>query len=130
MVEENNIFSNYRKPLEYAFASIATYAFLFLAITILVEWINLPVPLSFFLSYLATYLLSFYLQFKIFSGSEVQGRHIKRFIIHLVTFLLLSNILFNCFYSFVGLRYIYAAVCTIATLFIPRYICSKNFVFK
>lgn len=118
---------NFKELLLYGIASLIIYLFVFAAIYILVDILRCNASISFFIVYLFAYPLAYSIQLVIFKKKR-NFKNTFRFILHLMIFFALSNILFNFFYYF-NSQHFKSTFLTILFVFPLRYFSSKYFVF-
>ena len=118
----------YKQFINYILASVAGYVLVFASLYFCVEILSLDPRVSFFVTYLWIYVLSFFMQRAIFSSEEYK-KAVPRFIGHILFFLLIGNSLFNLLY-YLGLNYIESTIGVIVLIFPFRFLSSKYLVFR
>lgn len=115
--------------VRYIGISIFSYGFVFISLYILVDVFQVDESLSFLLVYGVAYLLLYSIQLKFLFKTSHEKRKLIKFILSLLLFYIISNLLYNLF-LYVNVNYLISTALTIVILAPLRFLTSKYYVYK
>lgn len=115
--------------IRYICISIFSYGFIFISLYILVDIFQVNESLSFMLIYGVVYLLLYSIQLKFLFKTSHQKRRLVKFILSLLTFYIISNLLYNLF-LYTNINYLISTALTVMILAPLRFLTSKYYVYK
>ena len=130
-MKTNRFFNKGNKILlsKYIIISVIGYLIIFLGLYLFVDILNINKTISFLIIYAFNYMFLYMIQLKYLFKTNHNSTKLIRFLIYLVSFYLIANLLFNSLTSF-GLQYLVAATLTIIILFPLRLLILKKVVYK
>jgi len=130
-MKTNRFFNKGNKILlsKYIIISVIGYLIIFLGLYLFVDILNINKTISFLIIYAFNYMFLYMIQLKYLFKTNHNSTKLIRFLIYLVSFYLIANLLFNSLTSF-GLQYLVAAALTIIILFPLRLLILKKVVYK
>tara|TARA_R110002050_G_scaffold74772_5_gene160182 strand:- start:630 stop:1022 length:393 start_codon:yes stop_codon:yes gene_type:complete len=120
---------NKNLTIKYLLFSIVSYGFVFFGIIFLVEILNVSETISFLIIYAINYLFLYTAQNKYLFKTKHETNKLIKFLIYLISFYLLANLLFNLGIE-QGLQYLVSTALTIIILFPFRLLILKKVVYK
>lgn len=114
----------------YILIAAVNYPILFGLMFLCKEKLGFHDQLAFFLSYVVAYVIAYSLQANLLFKSGHSRKIASKYLLQIVIFFTLGNIIFYLLNSTFGWQYLLATVATILLLFPLRFLFSKLIVFK
>lgn len=126
-IKFNNQFKE--EIIRYVVISILSYAYIFVSLFLMVNFLKINETISFMTVYGIAYLLLYSVQLKYLFKKEHNKHKLIRFCLTLLFFYGLANLIYNiCIYN--NVNYLISTILTIVLLFPLRFIVYKYFVYK
>lgn len=115
--------------LKYGIVSVAGYAFQFIGTYLFTEIVGLKANLSYFITITLAYLVLYSLHAGFIFSTKMTPHNFKRYVIYVVVFWFLNNVLFNYIFFIFALHYFVNITINIVVFAPIRFFVSRKWVF-
>ncbi len=126
----NSVIEEYAtQTVKYILISLFGYSYVFIMMYVLKGLYRVHASLAYVLVYLSVYAIDYYVTSRYLFKTKSDVNKITKYIIYLVVFFAVSNVIFNALVFF-RLHYLIATFAVVVLLFPARFLTNKFIVFK